>query len=52
MSMYWAFELDGVCRRCLYLDYLYETHDRWDVHRAISNYLHTVQPRKWLNIPL
>lgn len=52
MSMYWGFNLDGVAKRCLYLDYLLETYDRWDVHRAISNYLHTVTPREWQTIPL
>lgn len=52
MSMYWGFELDGVARRCLYLDYLLDTYDRWDVHRAISNFLYTVTPREWQTIPL
>ncbi|MBI3927082.1 MAG: DUF1152 domain-containing protein [Armatimonadetes bacterium] len=51
MSMYWCFEVDGVARRCLYLDYLRDTYSRWDVHRAIHNYLYTVTPREWLNIP-
>jgi hypothetical protein len=52
MSMYWCFELAGVARRCLYLDYLKEKYSRWDIHRAINNYLYTVTPRPWLNIPL
>lgn len=52
MSMYWCFEVDGVARRCLYLDYLLDTYDRWDVHRAISNFLYTIKPREWMNIPL
>ncbi|MEW6283463.1 MAG: DUF1152 domain-containing protein [Candidatus Eremiobacterota bacterium] len=52
MSMYWAFEVDGVARRCLYLDYILDTYDRWDVHRAIHNFLHVTTTREWLNIPL
>jgi hypothetical protein len=52
MAMYWGFELDGVARRCLYLDYLKETYNRWDVDRAIHNYLYTVKSRLWMNIPL
>ncbi|MDQ7825973.1 MAG: DUF1152 domain-containing protein [Candidatus Eremiobacteraeota bacterium] len=52
MSMYWSFEVDGVARRCLYMDYLLETRDRWDMRRAIENYLSTVTPREWMNMPL
>ena len=52
MSMYWCFDLDGVARRCLYLDYLKDTYNQWDVHRAISNYLYTIKPREWMDIPL
>lgn len=52
MSMYWCFEVDAVARRCLYLDYLKDTWSRWDVHRAIHNYLYTITPREWQDIPL
>lgn len=52
MAMYWGFELDAVARRCLYLDYLKDTYSRWDVNRALSNYLYTVKPREWQTIPL
>ena len=52
MSMYWCFELQGVTRRCLYLDYIRDTHSRWDIHRAINNYLYTTKSREWMNIPL
>ncbi len=51
MSMYWCFRLEGVARRCLYLDWVQDTHSRWDVHRVLSNYLHTVEPRPWKSIP-
>ena len=52
MSMYWCFQLEGVARRCLYLDYLKEKHGRWDVHRGIANFLGTIQPREWIHIPI
>lgn len=52
MAMYWGFEVDGVARRCLYLDYLRDTWSRRDVQRAIHNYLYTIEPRKWVDIPL
>lgn len=51
MSMYWCFKLQGVAQRCLYLDYIVDTHSRMDVHRALSNYLYTVKPREWKNYP-
>lgn len=52
MAMYWSFELQALADRCLYLDYLKDTWTRWDVHRALSNYLYTVQPREWLDLPM
>ena len=51
MAMYFCFRLKGVAERCLYLDYIKDTHSRMDVHRAISNYLYTVKPRKWRDFP-
>lgn len=52
MSMYFAFELDAVARRCLYLDYLTDTWSQMDVLRAIHNFLYTIKPREWRSIPL
>ncbi len=51
MSLYWCFKLKGVAERCLYLDYIKDTHSRMDVHRALSNYLYTVKPREWKTFP-
>jgi hypothetical protein len=51
MAPYWCFRLKGVARRCLYLDYILNTHSRMDVHRALSNYLYTVTPREWKAYP-
>lgn len=52
MAMYWAFEADALASRCLYLDYMKDTYTTWDVHRALSNYLYTVTPREWRNLPI
>lgn len=51
MSIYWCFRLKGVFERCLYLDYIKDTHSRMDVHRAISNYLYVAKPRPWRDFP-
>lgn len=52
MSMYFAFRLEGLARRCLYLDYLKDKYGRWEVHRGICNFLSTITPREWKRLPL
>ncbi len=52
MSTYFAFEVDGVARRCLYLDVLRETSTRRDVDLVIDEFRRTVPRRPWLPIPL
>lgn len=52
MSMYWCFQLSGVARRCLYLDYLKDKYGRWEVHRGICNFLFTVKSREWVQMPI
>ena len=52
MSMYWCFRLEGLARRCLYLDYLKDKYGRWEVHRGICNFLSTVQSREWKQMPI
>jgi hypothetical protein len=52
MSMYWCFDLDGVARRCLYMDLLMNTYNQWDLIRVINNFLYTIEPREWMDIPL
>ena len=47
MSMYFCFQLRGLARRCLYLDYLKDK-----VHRGICNFLSTITPREWKRLPL
>ncbi len=52
MSMYFCFQLSGLARRCLYLDYLKDKYGRWEVHRGICNFLSTITPREWKRLPL
>jgi hypothetical protein len=52
MSMYWCFDLDGVAKRCLYMDLLANTYNQWDMIRVINNFLYTIEPREWMDIPL
>lgn len=52
MAMYFGFTLEGLARRCLYLDYLKDKYGRWEVHRGICNFLSTVESRPWIPIPL
>lgn len=52
MSMYWCFNLSGVARRCLYLDYLKDKYGRWEVHRGLCNFLFTVTSREWMTMPI
>lgn len=52
MSMYWCFKLEGLARRCLYLDYLKDKYGRWEVHRGICNFLGTIETREWRQIPI
>jgi hypothetical protein len=49
MGLYWAFKLEGVAERLLYLDGLLETNTFRDVRMAIEDYrdsLRTTRPRK------
>lgn len=52
MSMYWAFELEGVARRCLYLDDLLTTYTRRDVEDVIGRFREGIVPEPWREIPL
>lgn len=51
MSMYFGFELDAVAERCLYRDYMEGTYSRWDVNRAIGNFLYVADSREWKSLP-
>jgi hypothetical protein len=51
MSMYFGFDLDAVAQRCLYREYMEGTFSRWDVNRAIGNYLYVADSRDWMSLP-
>jgi hypothetical protein len=53
MSMYWAFDLTALARRCLYLEALRDTRTMWEVSERIESFrnrLHAVRP--WKDIPV
>lgn len=51
MSMYWGFQIDGLARRCLYLEDLLTTRSRGEVTLAIQRYRASITPRPWLDLP-
>ncbi|MFP2959618.1 DUF1152 domain-containing protein [Myxococcus sp. 1LA] len=53
MSMYWAFDLTAVARRCLYLDALRDTQTAWEVSDRIETFRNQCQSiRPWKDIPV
>jgi hypothetical protein len=53
MSMYWAFTLEGVARRCIYLDEVRDTESYYDLSRAIAACRDSMPlKREWEHIPL
>ncbi len=53
MGMYWTFLLDGVARRCLYLDELRDTESYYELRGAIRAYRASLpSEREWERIPL
>ena len=51
MSMYWCFKIDGLARRCLYLEPLLQTRTRGEVTRVIRDFRDQHQLRPWLDLP-
>ncbi|MBL8679595.1 MAG: DUF1152 domain-containing protein [Myxococcales bacterium] len=51
MSMYWAFELDAIARRSLYLPLLEDTEDIFDVSARIEAFRRSVKRRPRVAIP-
>lgn len=51
MSMYWCFQVDGLARRCLYLNSIKETRTRGEITLAIQQFRGSFQPRPWRNLP-
>jgi len=53
MAMYWAFVLDAVAKRCLYLDQIRDTESYIDLHNAIVAFRKSLsETRPWMEIPL
>jgi hypothetical protein len=53
MSMYWAFTVEGVARRCIYLDDVRDTESYDDLSQAIAACRNSMPlKRKWERIPL
>ena len=54
MGLYWAFNLDCVARRCLYLDRIQATETWWDISSAITAFrARTLESQKeWQLLPM
>lgn len=51
MSTYWSFEVDGLARRCLYLEPLLRTRNRGEITRVIQDFRSRITPRPWVELP-
>lgn len=52
MSLYWAFDLEAVARRCLYLDLLRDTNTSWEMGSRIEAFRKQHPSRPWEAIPV
>jgi hypothetical protein len=52
MSLYWAFDLTAVARRCLYLEALRNTVSAWDVTAVIEDFRNRHPVKPWQDIPV
>lgn len=52
MSLYWAFELDAVARRNLYLDRIRDTQSFADLTQAIAEFRAQADQRDWRVLPM
>lgn len=52
MSLYWAFELAAVARRCLYLERLRSTRSRAEVEAVIARFRTEQAAKAWEDIPV
>lgn len=50
MAMYWGFQVDGLARRCLYLDQIKSTRSRGEVTQAIQRFRASIRPRPWVDL--
>ena len=52
MSMYWAFDLDAVAQRSLYLDAIRDTESYTDLTKAIDQFRHGTTVKPWQEMPV
>jgi hypothetical protein len=52
MTFYWAFELDAVARRVLYLDQIRDTSGWFDLQLAVRKFRAGIEARDWEEIPV
>lgn len=50
MAQYWGFRVDGLAKRCLYLDQIRNTRSRGEITRAIHQFRSTIKPKPWLDL--
>jgi hypothetical protein len=51
MSMYWGFQVDGLAKRCLYLDKIKSSQSRGEITLAIQQFRSSIKQRAWMNLP-
>ncbi|MFN8607107.1 MAG: DUF1152 domain-containing protein [Vulcanimicrobiota bacterium] len=51
MAMFWGFRVDGLARRCLYLDAIKQTRSRGEITQALHRFRATISPRPWIDLP-
>lgn len=52
MSLYWAFDLQRVAERCLYLDAVKLTDSIWDVNVIVEAFRKDIDKLPWEDIPV
>lgn len=52
MSMYWAFQVDAVVQRNLYIDQIVHTHTYGDLSLAIEKFRATTHTLPWVDLPM
>lgn len=50
MAMYWGFRVDGLAKRCLYLDQIVNTQSRGEITQAIHRFRESITLRPWKDL--
>ncbi len=51
MAMYWGFRVDGLARRCLYLEAIKNTRSRGEMTQALHQFRASIKPKPWIDLP-